>query len=216
MSVAQNSRGIFIVFEGGEGTGKTTQIRQLEAKLKAAGRDVVLTWEPGGTPLGERIRAVLLDPLSGPMSARCEALLYSAARAEHVEKVILPALERGAIVLCDRYWDASRAYQGVARGLGIASIDQVNFWATQGVFPDKVFLFDVDPAVGLSRAAARQHGMKDRLEQESSHFHNQVRAAYQFIAKSNPAHYHTIDATRPVEDIAAELWSLLKTPFNLS
>jgi dTMP kinase len=215
-SSSSTPRGLFIVFEGGEGTGKTTQIKQLESRLKQLGRDVVLSWEPGGTALGERIRAILLDPNSGPMSARCEALLYAAARAEHVQKVIRPALERGAVVLCDRYWDASRAYQGVARGLGIAAVDHVNFWATEGIFPDRVFLFDVDPEVGLSRAAARQGGMKDRLEQESSRFHNQVRDAYLFIASSNPKSYRVIDATRTVDSIAAELWNELGGPLGAS
>jgi dTMP kinase len=205
-SVNPARRGLFIVFEGGEGTGKTTQIKQLEAKIRATGREVLLSWEPGGTALGERIRAVLLDPSSGPMSSKCEALLYAAARAEHVEKVLRPALDRGAVVLCDRYWDASRAYQGVARKLGISSVDQLNYWATGGLFPDRVLLFDINPEIGLSRAAERQGGMKDRLEQESLGFHETVRAAYRFIAESHPESYEIIDASRDIESIGAHLW----------
>lgn len=209
-STTHRKKGLFIVFEGGEGTGKTTQIKQLEATIKALGHEVLLSWEPGGTPLGERIRAVLLDPSSGPMSAKCEALLYAAARAEHVDKVLAPALKRGAVVLCDRYWDASRAYQGVARKLGISSIDQVNFWATGGLFPDKVFVFDIHPEIGLSRAAERQGGMKDRLEQEPTNFHESVRAAYRFIAESHPETYEIIDASLGIETIGAHLWKQIQ------
>jgi len=137
-------------------------------------------------------------------------LLYSAARAEHVEKVLAPALERGAVVLCDRYWDASRAYQGVARGLGTSSIDHLNYWATDGLFPDKVFLFDIDPNIGLSRAATRQGGMKDRLEQESIGFHETVRRAYRFIAESHPTSYEIINASQDIEAIKDQLWTKIQ------
>jgi dTMP kinase len=202
------SKGRFIVFEGGEGTGKTTQIKRLEARLKEAGRDVVLSWEPGGTPLGEKVRSVILDPNSGPMSARCEALLYAACRAEHVDKVIRPALDRGAIVLCDRYWDASRAYQGVARRLGILAIDRINWWATEGLFPDRVYLFDIDPSIGLERAKSRT-GQADRLEQEGKPFHNEVRKAYLHIAHSDPSRYEIINAAASRDEISEQLWQSL-------
>lgn len=197
--------GKFIVFEGGEGTGKSTQIRALEAWLKSQGREALVTWEPGGTDLGQRIRAILLDPTSGPMDARCEALLYAAARAEHVAKVIRPALERGAVVLCDRYWDASRAYQGAGRALGIGPIDRLNEWATQDLFPDRVYLFDLDPEAGLARAKTRNHGMLDRLEQEGMPFHEKIRQAYLFIAHSDPRRYRIIDASRTPPSITEEL-----------
>jgi dTMP kinase len=203
--------GKFIVFEGGEGTGKSTQIRALEAWLKSQGREVIVTWEPGGTDLGQRIRAILLDPTSGPMDARCEALLYAAARAEHVAKVIRPALERGAVVLCDRYWDASRSYQGAGRRLGMGPIDRLNEWATQDLFPDRVFLFDLNPEAGLARAKARNHGMLDRLEQEGLPFHEQIRQAYLFIARGEPSRYRIMDASRAPESITAEVTEDVKS-----
>lgn len=203
--------GKFIVFEGGEGTGKSTQIRALESWLQSQGREAVVTWEPGGTDLGQRIRHVLLDPTSGPMDARCEALLYAAARAEHVAKKIRPALERGATVLCDRYWDASRAYQGAGRSLGLGPIDSLNQWATQDLFPDRVYLFDLDPERGLERAKLRNQGAMDRLEQEGLPFHEKIRQAYLFIARSEPARYRIIDASRPPEVITAEITADVKS-----
>ena len=144
-------RGLFIVFEGGEGTGKSTQIKAMKAHFESTGREVVLSWEPGGTPWGDLIRDLVLKSkvVTEPMSAKAEALLMAASRAEHVEKKILPALDRGALVFCDRYWDASRAYQGVGRGLGVAKVDYVNEWATDGLRPDLVFVFDLDPKIGL-------------------------------------------------------------------
>ena len=198
-------KGVFIVFEGGEGTGKSTQIRKMEALLKQKGFDVIVTWEPGGTPLGERVRHILLDPSSGKMDARCEALLYSAARAEHVAKVIRPALDRNAVVLCDRYCDASRAYQGAGRGLGMKAIDQLNCWATQDLSPDRVYLFDIAPEAGLERAKVRNEGTLDRLEQEPLDFHNQIRKAYLFIAQSDPARYRMIDSRGGIEEIHQKL-----------
>lgn len=174
------------------------------------GFDVLVTWEPGGTPLGQRVREILLDPQSGPMDSRCEALLYTAARAEHVAKVIRPALERGTTVLCDRYWDASRAYQGAGRGLGTKAIDRLNEWATGDLFPDRVYLFDIDPEAGIGRAKARQ--ALDRLEQEPLSFHDKIRSAYLHIAKENPASYRIIDSRRTIEEIQAELVADLR-PF---
>ncbi|MBS1984189.1 MAG: dTMP kinase [Bdellovibrionales bacterium] len=204
--MASKVQGTFIVFEGGEGTGKSTQIRQTEANLKARGFEVVVTWEPGGTALGERIRSILLDPNSGPMDPRCEALLYSAARAEHVAKVIRPALEKGAVVLCDRYWDASRAYQGAGRGLGLKPIDDLNIWATGGLFPDRVYLFDIDPEAGMERVKARTAtGALDRLEQESMSFHEKIRQAYLFVARSDPARYRLIDSRKAIADIQNQI-----------
>ncbi len=197
--------GLFIVFEGGEGTGKSTQIRALETHLKSQGRDCIVTWEPGGTELGEKVRKVLLDPASGPMDARCEALLYAATRAEHVAKVVRPALERGAIVLCDRYWDASRAYQGFGRGLGFATIDRLNEWATQSLFPDRVFLFDLDPKSGLDRVRLRTQGQLDRLEQEGLDFHQKVREAYLFAASLDPSRYRVLDASQAPEAVSVQI-----------
>ncbi len=202
---SKGSQGLFVVFEGGEGTGKSTQIRKMEALLKTKGFDVVVTWEPGGTPLGERIRSILLDPQSGQIDVRCEALLYSAARAEHVAKVIRPALNRGAVVLCDRYWDASRAYQGAGRGLGLKAIDELNAWATGNLSPDRVYLFDIAPETGLDRARTRNEGSLDRMEQESLDFHGQIRKAYLFIAQSDPTRYRVLDSKAGIEEIHGQL-----------
>ncbi|HVJ63764.1 MAG TPA: dTMP kinase [Bdellovibrionota bacterium] len=200
------TNGKFIVFEGGEGTGKSTQIRLLERHLQEnLGCEVVLSWEPGGTPLGEKIRSILLDPTSGKIAYKAEALLYSAARAEHVDKVIRPALERGAVVLCDRYIDASKAYQGWGRKLGLQSIHNLNDWATDGTFPDHVFVFDLDPKLGMERVIKRQDGKLDRLEQEKIEFHQDIRAAYLHMAKSHPDSYTVIDSQRSIEEIHAAI-----------
>jgi dTMP kinase len=199
--------GYFIVFEGGEGTGKSTQIKLLAERLRDAGRSVVLTWEPGGTPAGTKIRELLLAPETGALSFRAEALLYAAARAEHVEKVILPALQQSKIVLCDRYWDASRAYQGVARGLGWAQVDEINRWATLGVYPQRVFVFDMDPEEGLKRAELRQQGFKDRLEAEGKQFHSDVHLAYLEIALRHPETHRVLNAQSSVEELSALIWA---------
>lgn len=203
------SRGFFVAFEGGEGTGKSTQIHAVRAAFEAQGRPVEVTFEPGGTPLGNKIRALLLEPQHGPVHPRCEALLFAAARAQHIEEKILPGLKAGKLMLCDRYWDASRAYQGVARELGISAIDRINNWATGGRVADRVYLFDIDPVEGLKRAKARNNAPSgpgdDRMEQESLDFHREIRSAYLHIAKQEPARYRVIDALRPVAEITAEL-----------
>jgi dTMP kinase len=202
--------GLFLCFEGGEGTGKTTQIKILKEKLESLGRQVTLTWEPGGTPLGQKIRELLLDNTLDPMSARCEALLYAAARAEHVDKIILPALNKGHAVLCDRYWDASRAYQGIARGLGLRPIDRVNEWGTLGIYPDWTFVFDLPAAKGLARAEARGVGL-DRIESEGLSFHDKVRDAYLYLAQSQPATHSVIDASQAVQELSEIVWNKVKT-----
>ncbi len=199
------SKGKFIVFEGGEGTGKTTQIRLLKDWLDREGRPVLVTWEPGGSELGKRLREMLLDPSIPQMDSRCEALLFAAARAEHVAKVIRPAIEAGTIVLCDRYWDASKAYQGAGRGLGFSAIEMLNEWGTQNFFPDRSYLFDFDPKDGLERASKRTGGKLDRLEQESLDFHRKILAAYKALAARDPARYKTVDARLSIEEIFEEL-----------
>ncbi len=194
--------GAFIVFEGGEGTGKTTQIHALKQWLSTElHREVLVTFEPGGTELGRKIREFLLDPAIPKMDVRCEALLFAATRAEHVTKIIAPAVEEGKIVLCDRYWDASRAYQGAGRQLGFQAIDRLNMWATRSYFPDRVYLFDLDPRVGLDRASTRQSGKLDRLESETLAFHERVRASYLYLAHSDPHRYRIIEANQKIETI---------------
>jgi dTMP kinase len=195
----QVRRGLFLVFEGGDGAGKSTQIRLLRSAVERTGREVLVTREPGGTRIGERIRDVLLAPEGDPLGHRTEALLYAAARAQHVEEVIEPALERGAVVLCDRYIDSSVVYQGAARGLGEDQVAELNRWATDAVDPDLVVLLDVDPVEGLRRVGEEP----DRLEAAGLPFHRTVAAAYRRRADADPDRYLVLDASRPVEELHA-------------
>jgi dTMP kinase len=198
---SHGSSGLFIAFEGGEGVGKTTQARLVAIWLREQGYDVVTTHEPGATKIGMRLRALLLDTTHAGMSAHCEALLYAADRAEHVAKVIDPALERGAVVITDRYIDSSLAYQGAGRGQAIADIASLNSWATDGREPDLTVLLDMDPAEGLSRRTRSA----DRLEAEPLDFHRRVRAGFLTLARSKPEHYLTIDATAPLGAITEQI-----------
>jgi dTMP kinase len=196
--------GAFVVFEGGDGAGKSTQIRLLRSVVERAGRDAVVTREPGGTPIGEGVREVLLSRSSDAMSDRAEALLYAAARAQHVDEVIRPALEKGAVVLCDRYVDSSIVYQGQGRRLGQRAVADLNAWATGGLRPDLVVLLDVDPDEGLRRAS--EHGSApDRLEAAGADFHRAVASAYRRLAEADPEHYLVLDASRPVEQVHREV-----------
>jgi dTMP kinase len=192
--------GVFVVFEGGEGAGKSTQVNRLAAQLQAEGRDVVVTREPGATEVGSRIRALVLDKESAP-SPRAEALLYAADRAHHVATVVRPALARGAVVISDRYVDSSLAYQGAGRTLPVQEISWLSAWATGGLKPDLVVLLDVDPGVGLSRVDSRGQGT-DRLESESRAFHERVRYAFLDLAAADPKRYLVLDAARPPTEIA--------------
>ena len=206
--------GRLIAFEGVEGSGKSTQLELLRRVREgregpgdrrggppvSQGREVVVTREPGGTPAGERVRSVLLDP-EVQLHPRAEALLFAAARAELVEAVIRPALERGAVVLCDRYLDSSLAYQGAARGLGLGPVEEVNRFATGGLLPDLVVLLDLDPASGLRRRA----GALDRIEAQDLGFHRRVRQAFRDLAAADPARFAVVDATGPVPEVAAQV-----------
>jgi dTMP kinase len=200
---APRDRGLFVVFEGVEGSGKSTQVRALVDALESEGHNALATREPGGPPVAERLRALLLEPNADAMDDRTEALLLAAARAEHVDKVIRPELEAGTIVVCDRYIDSSLAYQGRARGLGEASIAEINRWAVGGLEPDVVVLLDLDPAEGLRRARGRAEW--DRLEGEGLAFHNQVAEAYRALAKANPDRYVVVDASADVETVARDV-----------
>ncbi len=194
-------RSLFVVFEGGDGSGKTTQIRLLRSAVERAGHQVLITREPGGTEIGERIRTVLLATESAAMSDRTEALLYAAARAQHVDEVIRPALEAGTVVLSDRYLDSSVVYQGTGRGLGEEQVAELNRWGTRGLVPDLTVLLDVDPATGLRRAT--ELAGPDRLEGAGPDFHRQVRDAYRRLAANDPSRYLTLDATGSVEELHA-------------
>jgi dTMP kinase len=190
----------FIVFEGGEGAGKSTQSNALADYLRARGHSVVCTREPGGTPAAEAIRAVLLDPANAGLDDRAEALLFAAARGDHAARVIRPGLERGDVVISDRYLDSSVAYQGVARGLGAERVAELSLWATGGLVPDLTIVLDVDPALGLARVVG-----PDRLESEPIEWHARVRQAFLDIAAKHPQRYLVLDGSRPAEDLAVEI-----------
>lgn len=192
--------GLFIVFEGGEGAGKSTQVGLLRDALIAQGREVVVTREPGGTPAAEAIRALVLDPANAGLDSRAEALLFAAARAEHVAALIRPALDRGAVVVCDRYIDSSVAYQGLGRDLGAEKIREISAWATENLFPDLTVVLDIDPAIGLARAGQVSEA-PDRMESEDLSFHQMVREAFLSAAASDADRYLVLDATGDPADI---------------
>lgn len=202
------SRGLFVTLEGGDGSGKTTQAELLEQWLVELGRTVVRTREPGGTELGIEVREIVLHH-RGDIAPRAEALLYAADRAHHVATVVRPALERGHVVIQDRYVDSSVAYQGAGRVLDPREVRQLSEWATEGLMPDLTLLFDLPPEV----ARKRLDGVRtryDRLESEAETFHDRVRAAYLEIAESYPARIAVIDATDPVAAIAADVRKLVE------
>ncbi|MFC0029325.1 dTMP kinase [Micromonospora chaiyaphumensis] len=197
------SSGLFVVFEGGEGAGKSTQLAALAERLRGQGRDVVVTREPGATGIGQRIRSLVLETADDEApSPRAEALLYAADRAHHIATVVRPALVRGAVVISDRYVDSSLAYQGAGRTLPVQEVSWLSSWATGGLKPDLVVLLDVDPHTGRTRVDSRNQGA-DRLEAESIGFHERVRYAFLDLAAADPKRYLVLDASRPVEEIAA-------------
>jgi dTMP kinase len=196
-------KGIFITFEGIEGSGKTTQIEALARDLIDS-REVVVTREPGGTPLADAIRKTLLDHRSRGMSSETELLLYELARRDHIEEVVRPALKRGALVLCDRFTDATVAYQGYARGLPLKKIECLNQVATGGLTPDRTFLFDLPVARGLERARGRKKKL-DRFDRESQTFHEKVRRGYLALARRYKKRFRIIDADRPRNAVLGEL-----------
>lgn len=214
-------RGLFVTFEGGEGSGKTTQIERLAARLRARGADPLLTREPGGSPLAEAIRALLLDPSGASAApagstvpavdarpgAQAEAFLMVAARADLVRKVIRPALESGRVVICDRYTDSTLAYQGAGRGLPRDLLERLNHEATGGLVPDLTLLFDIDPEAGI----ARRGPATNRLDREPMAFHLRVRAALLELARSEPGRFVVLDATRPPDALEEAVWSAVET-----
>jgi len=201
-------RGFFITLEGPDGAGKGTQGRRLVEHLRRAAVDVLNTREPGGTPIGERIRQVLLDEAHREMAPETEMLLFAASRAQFVREVVRPALARGTTVLSERYVDASLAYQGFGRGLDVGLVRTVNDVATGGLLPDLTLLLDIDPAVGLERvqAAGRADAAGgDRLEQETLAFHQRVRAGFLQLARESPKRFVVIDAQGDVERVHREV-----------
>ena len=193
---------MFITLEGPEGSGKTTAVDYAVSKLEEMGYKIVRTREPGGTPISEQIRNVILDKANTAMDERTEALLYAASRRQHLVEKVWPALKEGKIVICDRYLDSSLAYQGGARGLGIENILNVNNFATEGTFPDLTLLFDIDPQIGLARIAANANREVNRLDLEKLDFHNKVRNTFLELAKRYPERFIVIDASKSREEVA--------------
>ena len=195
---------MFITLEGPEGSGKTTAVKEAVSKLQEMGYQIVQTREPGGTPISEQIRNVILDKANTAMDPRTEALLYAASRRQHLVEKVWPAVKEGKIVICDRYLDSSLAYQGGARGLGVEEILNVNLFATENTWPDLTLLFDIDPKVGLARIASNADREVNRLDLEKLDFHNTVRATFLQLAKRYPDRYVIIDASQSKEKVASD------------
>jgi dTMP kinase len=197
--------GLFVCFEGGEGGGKSTQARLLRDWLEAQGRTVLLTFEPGDTPVGKELRRIVLSPETGALANRTEVLLYAADKAEHVDTVVLPALERGQVVITDRYVDSSLAYQGAGRAEDLAGVEAVQRWATRDLRPHLTVVLDLEPADGLGRFEGR-----DRIESESLDFHQRVRAKFLELAAADADHYLVLDAKQSIEDLHAAIRTRLE------
>ena len=207
------SRGRFITFEGPEGSGKSTQLRMLAARLREAGKKVFETAEPGGTPIGMQIRRVLLDSKNREMGPVTELLLMFACRAQNVDEWILPALAEGQIVLSDRFTDSTLVYQGIARGLGTELVYEVDRIACRGLAPDLTLVIDIDTETGLNRAHSRNRRTQDvetRLDEQSVSFHRRVREAYRQLAIDEPARVRLIDGSRDPDTVAREVWQAVQ------
>ena len=202
--MSKQRAGVFIAFEGGDGAGKSTQAARLAAELESRGYTVRRTREPGGTPVGEQLRSLVLDHGNGEIDAHTEALIFAASRAAHATQVIRPALSRGEIVLTDRYIDSSVAYQGAGRDLGQDAVKSLNDWATSGLQPHLTVLLDVDPRLGRSRRTAGQ-AAEDRLESEADDFHTRIRKAFLDLAAGRLGSYLVLPAELPVDELAAQI-----------
>jgi dTMP kinase len=203
--------GLFITFEGPEGAGKTTVISKIYDRLKVEDRQVILTREPGGIRIAEKIRTVILDRDNIEMDAKTEALLYAAARRQHLVEKVIPALNNGAIVLCDRFIDSSLAYQGYARGLGIDEVLQINQFAIGNTMPDLTVFFDIDPAEGLSRIARNNEREMNRLDKENISFHEKVYKGYNELIQRYPNRIIKTDARLSEKDVIENVWKIVRS-----
>ncbi|REB11456.1 dTMP kinase [Sporosarcina sp. BI001-red] len=203
------TKGIFITFEGPEGAGKTTVIKEIHNRLQQQGKYSVLTREPGGIRIAEKIRTIILDNDHEEMDGRTEALLYAAARRQHLTEKVVPALEEGAIVLCDRFVDSSLAYQGYARGLGIDEVLAINEFAINGLMPDHTIYFDVSPESGLARIAASGEREQNRLDNETLQFHKDVAEGYRLVLKRFSKRIQPIDASGSVDEVTEIVWKTI-------
>ncbi|MDK6502001.1 dTMP kinase [Lactobacillus crispatus] len=204
-------RGYFVSFEGPDGAGKSTVLKevlnQIGLELKT---QYLVTREPGGSKIAEKIRDIILDPANDKMDNKTEALLYAASRSQHVEEIIRPALKEGKVVFSDRYVDSSLAYQGAGRDLGIQKVKQINDFATDKLDPDLTFFLDLDPEVGLKRIEKLRPGQEDRLEQENLAFHKKVYAGFLKVKETYPERFVTVDATQPIDQVVAQVIATLK------
>lgn len=204
----RNFRGLFVTFEGIEGCGKTTQVKMLARWLRSEGHQVVVTREPGGTPIAEKIRKVLLDPGNHSMSPLSELLLLQASRAQHLAQVIIPALKAGKIVICDRFADSSTAYQGYGRGLDLETVQKLNQIAVGGHWPQLTLVIDLPAEEGFSRAQGRRRGL-DRMENEALRFHKKVRKGFKAITQGDPGRVKLLDGSQPPDVIHAAVRQLV-------
>ena len=206
--------GLFVTFEGTDGSGKTSVINQIEEKLKAAGIDYLRTREPGGNRISEQIRNIILDVRFTEMDERTEALLYAAARRQHLVETVLPALATGKLVLCDRFVDSSLVYQGAGRKIGIAEVAEMNKFATAGLEPDLTFYLEIEPELGLKRIKKNRQNEINRLDKEQLDFYHTVANAYQQLAQKYPKRIVNIDASHPLADVVADTYAVLQQKFN--
>lgn len=205
---------MFITFEGPDGAGKSTIIKLVHEKLLQDGFNIVLTREPGGTPIAEKIRDIILDNSNQALDARTEALLYAASRRQHLVEKIWPALKEGKIVLCDRFLDSSLAYQGGGRNLGVENVLNINLFATENTYPDLTLFFDVSPEVGLARVSKDKKRVADRLDNENENFHDKVYKTFKEIVEQNKNRIVVIDASKSIDEVIETTYKIIKERLN--
>ena len=207
-------KGMFISFEGTEGSGKTSVIREVVARFEAEGYRVTVTREPGGIRISEKIRDILLDKAHTEMDARTEALLFAASRRQHLVEKIIPALDRGDLVLCDRFVDSSLVYQGIARGIGFEEVFAINQFAIGNLLPKRTIFVDVPPEIGLQRVFASVNREVNRLDLETKQFHQLIYNGYKSLVQKYPERFRSVDGCRPIKDVAADVIALIQQAYR--